>query len=87
MKRAGWAFFLYFRKAVEDEAREMENNIFDLLSIISKAAEACIPIAGPHRRRQASPWWTPESSHAVAKRKRALRLYQNIYALKHVSRI
>ena len=74
MKRADWACF---RKAVEDEAEEMENNdISDLLSIISKAAEACIPITGPHRRRQATPWWTPECSHAVAKRKRALRSYQ-----------
>ena len=74
MKRADWACF---RKAVEDEAEEMENNdISDLLSIISKAAEACIPITGSHRRRQATPWWTPECSHAVAKRKRALRSYQ-----------
>ena len=74
MKKADWAGF---RKAVEDDAEAMENNeISELLSIISKAAEACIPITSPRRRRQATPWWTPECSHAVAKRKRALRLQQ-----------
>ena len=74
LKRADWDSF---REAVENEASEMENNeIRDILTIISNAAANNIPVTTPQRRKTATPWWSPECSHAVAKRKRALRLYQ-----------
>ena len=74
LKNADWDGF---RKAVEIETDEMvENDISDLLCIISKAASDNIQVTKSQRQRPATPWWTPECAHAVAKRKRALRLNQ-----------
>ena len=74
LKRADWD---KFREAVDQASDEMTSpEITTLLAIISEAAAMSIPVSHPSRRKRASPWWTPECAHAVAKRKRALREFQ-----------
>lgn len=74
LTRADWGLF---SESVREGTEEMTSSeITEILDIILKAAETSIPITKPHRRKASTPWWTPECAHAVAKRKRALRVYQ-----------
>lgn len=44
--------------------------------MVLDAAEATIPISKPSSKLRVVPWWSPECARAVAKRRRALRIYQ-----------
>ena len=74
LKRADWN---RFQSLVDDRIEETDpNEIASFLQVILEAAEETVPISKPSSRQRLVPWWSPECARAVAKRRRALRLYQ-----------
>ena len=75
LKKANWALFEELSTIDQEEFTSPEQGIHFIMNKILTAAAASIPKTSPPQRRKSVPWWCPEASRAVARRKRAFRSY------------